>query len=92
MTMPDGFLIAYIVVAVVAFLTYIPRLTGFFYAFKKPPYRPAKERRKIGIIVPARNESKVIGDLLDSIRNQDYDGPFSAVSYTHLTLPTKLEV
>ena len=77
MTMPDGFLIAYIVVAVVAFLTYIPRLTGFFYAFKKPPYRPAKERRKIGIIVPARNESKVIGDLLDSIRNQDYDGPFS---------------
>ena len=77
MTMPDGFLIAYIVVAVVAFLTYIPRLTGFFYAFKKPPYRPAKERRKIGIIVPARTDSMFLGYWLDSILNLYYDVPFS---------------
>ncbi len=77
MSMYEAFLIAYIVVAAVAFVAYIPRLVGFFYAFRKPPYRPAKEKRKIGIIVPARNESKVIGDLLTSIGRQDYDGEFA---------------
>lgn len=77
MNMIDAFLIAYIVVAALSFAAYIPRLTGFFYAFKKPPYRAAKEKRRICIIVPARNESAVIGDLFDSIRRQDYDGEFA---------------
>lgn len=76
MTFFDGFLIAYIVLSAVAVVTYLPRLIGFFCAFKKPPYRSAKEKRKIGIIIPARNESAVIGDLFASIRRQDYDGPF----------------
>ena len=76
MTMFDAFLIAYIVVSAVAFVTYMPRLVGFCYAFKKPPYKKAAEKRRIGIIVPARNESNVIGDLFASIARQDYDGPF----------------
>lgn len=75
--MIDAFLIAYIVIAAIAFAAYIPRLTGFFYAFNKPPYRTAKEKHRICIIVPARNESTVIGDLFDSIRRQDYDGEFA---------------
>lgn len=76
MTMFEAFLIAYIVVSAVAVIAYTPRLAGFCYAFKKPPYKKAEEKRKIGIIVPARNESAVIGDLLDSIAQQDYDGEF----------------
>ena len=77
MTMFGAFLIAYIVVAAVAFAAYTPRLVGFFYAFRKPPYKKAVQKRKIGIIVPARNESAVIGDLLESIARQDYDGEFA---------------
>ena len=72
----DAFLIAYIVVSIVAVVLYMPRLAGFFYAFKKPPYRKAEEKRRIGVIIPARNESGVIGDLLASLARQDYDGPF----------------
>ena len=77
MTMFGAFLIAYIVVAAIAFAAYTPRLVGFFYAFRKPPYKKAAQKRKIGIIVPARNESAVIGDLLESIARQDYDGEFA---------------
>ena len=76
MTLYGGFLIAYIVLSVVAVVLYFPRLIGFLCAFKKPPYRRAKEKRKIGIVIPARNESGVIGDLFASIRRQNYDGPF----------------
>lgn len=77
MSMYEAFLIAYIVVSAVAFLAYIPRLTGFFYAFQKPPYKQAEQRRRIALVVPARNESKVIGDLFASIARQDYDGEFT---------------
>ena len=77
MSMYEAFLIAYIVVSVVAFLAYIPRLTGFFYAFQKPPYKQAEQRRRIALVVPARNESKVIGDLFASIARQDYDREFT---------------
>ena len=69
MTMFDAFLIAYIVVSAVAFETYMPRLVGFCYAFKKPPYKKAAEKRRIGIIVPARNESNVIGGMPSEKRN-----------------------
>ena len=73
MTLFKGFLIAYIVLTTVSFLAYIPRLVGFFYAFKKPRYTRAETKRRIGVIIPARNESKVIGDLFASIERQDYD-------------------
>lgn len=76
MTLFDGFLIAYIVLSVIAVILYMPRMIGFLCAFKKPPYKRATVRRKIGIVIPARNESDVIGDLFASIGRQDYDGPF----------------
>lgn len=77
MTVYQAFLIAYIVVAAVAFAAYTPRLAGFFYAFRKPPYKRAEQRRRISVIIPARNESAVIGDLFASLQKQDYDGEFS---------------
>ena len=73
MTLFDGFLIAYIVLAVASFLAYIPKLVGIFYAFKKPRYVRAQAKRRIGMVIPARNESAVIGDLFASIKRQDYD-------------------
>ena len=35
-------------------------------------FKPAKKKHKYGIVIAARNEEKVIGNLLDSIKKQDY--------------------
>lgn len=45
-------------------------IIGFF-ATKKFP--KAKKNHKYAILIPARNERDVIGNLLDSIKKQDYD-------------------
>lgn len=69
-------LTAYAVLAFAAALLYLPKLITFRYAFKKPPYKRAAEKRMISLVIPARNESKIIGDLLASIEKQDYDREF----------------
>ncbi|MBQ7725693.1 MAG: glycosyltransferase family 2 protein [Clostridia bacterium] len=45
------------------------RLLGLFFTRKFPP---AKRQHRYGIVIAARNESPVIGNLLDSIARQDY--------------------
>ena len=42
---------------------------GMFFTRK---FKPAKKQHKYGICIAARNESAVIGNLLDSINKQDY--------------------
>ena len=71
-----GFLIAYIVIASFAALLYLPKLTSFRYAFKKPPRKIAAQKRKISVVVAARNESKTIPPLLESVLKQRYDKDF----------------
>ena len=44
-------------------------IIGFFFTRK---FKPAKNKHKYGIVIAARNEEKVIGNLLDSIKKQDY--------------------
>lgn len=44
-------------------------ILGLFFTRK---FKPAKKNHKYGIVIAARNEEKVIGNLLDSIRKQDY--------------------
>ncbi|MDE5897281.1 MAG: glycosyltransferase, partial [Clostridia bacterium] len=70
--MLNQILISYIFFASLSFLLYIPKLMQFCYAFKKPQHKKAKAARKIGLVVPALDESKVIGDLFDSIEKQNY--------------------
>ena len=54
------------------FLSY--KLIYFFMAFKSSRKLPeAKKKHKFALLIPARNESKVIGNLLESIQNQTYD-------------------
>ncbi len=48
-------------------LTY--RIIGFFFTRK---FKPAKNYHKYAILIAARNEEAVIGNLLDSIDRQDY--------------------
>ena len=42
---------------------------GMFFTRK---FKPAKKKHKYGIVIAARNEKYVIGNLLDSINKQDY--------------------
>ncbi len=67
------FLIVYTALTGLALLLYLPKLIGFRYAFKRAPHPIAKEKRRIALVVPARRESKIIGDLFASISAQDYD-------------------
>lgn len=45
------------------------KILGFFCTRK---FKPAKNLHKYAVVIAARNEEKVIGNLLDSIKNQDY--------------------
>ncbi len=47
----------------------IYRVLGFFFTRK---FKPAKMNHKYAIVIAARNEQSVIGNLLDSIKQQDY--------------------
>ena len=66
-------LIIYCAFILLALILYIPRIFGFIYGFKKSKTFVATSKRKIGIIIPARGESEIIGDLFKSILKQDYD-------------------
>lgn len=44
-------------------------IVGFF---KVKKFKPTENKHKYGICIPARNEEKVIKNLLDSIANQNY--------------------
>ena len=39
---------------------------------KKKKYKDAKENHTFGIVICGRNEEKVIGNLIESIKNNDY--------------------
>lgn len=64
----------YVLFVLVTLAIYLPRILGFRYAFKKFPHeQKVKSKRRIAILIPARNESAIIRDILDSIKAQDYD-------------------
>ena len=73
-------LLVYGVLSLLATLLYLPKIFGFRYGFKKPQYKRAQEKRKISVIVPARGESEIIGDLFASLRQQTYDHAFFEVN------------
>lgn len=66
----------YVALAIVTLILYLPRLFGLRYGFKKFPHKSVAPKRRIAILVPARGESAIIGDLFDSIERQDYDRDF----------------
>lgn len=72
--------IVYAAFALLCLLFYIPKLRQLFYVKHKLPHKTAKEKRKISIVVPARDESEIIGDLFASIAEQDYDKDYFCVN------------
>ena len=62
-----------VIFAVIAFLTFyktVYRCMGFFIKAKK--FDPAPQTKKYGIVIAARNEELVIGNLVDSLHEQTY--------------------
>ena len=56
-------------VGIFSFHAVFYRVLGFFFTRKFPK---AKNNHKYAILIPARNEEKVLGNLLNSIKRQDY--------------------
>ena len=69
-------LIIYGALAVLSLIVYIPKIRQFFYMKTRIEHRIAKENRKLSLIIPARDESGVIGDLLGSVSKQTYPKEF----------------
>ena len=44
--------------------------------FTTRKFKPTDKLHKYAIVIAARNEEKVIGNLLDSIKNQDYPSEY----------------
>lgn len=65
-------LIVYGAVCAASVALYFPKLLGYRFAFRKPPYKRAAKERRISVIIPARDESRIIGDLFESIKKQTY--------------------
>lgn len=69
-------LLIYGAVALITLISYIPKIRQFFYMNTRIEHRIAKEKRKLSLVIPARDESGVIGDLFKSISIQTYPKEF----------------
>ena len=73
--MNEFFLYSYVIASGIALsliLVYLPRIIAWFGAFL--PYEKLHNETKnsIAVLIPARNESAVIGSLLSSLQHQTY--------------------
>ncbi|HEY8389951.1 MAG TPA: hypothetical protein VIL26_03265, partial [Clostridia bacterium] len=68
----DVSLYLFLAICAILLIFYIPRLKGWFASFKKQKRLFNEKKNNIAVIIPARNESKVIGDLLDCLNRQTY--------------------
>ena len=62
----------YLILLVITLISYLPRIRAWFYGFKKEKHIVNEKQNKIAVLIPARNESMVIRDLLDSAKSQTY--------------------
>lgn len=76
---PAAKVIYAVIGTVLTYLTFhktIYKILGLFFTRK---FKPAKNMHKYAIVIAARNEQSVIGNLLDSIKQQDYPGELLTV-------------
>lgn len=62
----------YLSVALISIILYIPKIRQFFYMNSRIEHKIAKIKRRLSLIIPARDESGVIGDLFKSLQAQTY--------------------
>lgn len=75
-----GFFLFYLICTLQALLLLIPKFFQFRAAKRLPAHKRAREKRRISLVIPARNESKIIGELLDSIDGQTYPREYFSVN------------
>lgn len=59
--------------AVMSAMLFYKKIYKWMGIFVTRKFKPAKHNHKYAILIPARNEEAVLGNLLDSIWKQDYD-------------------
>ncbi|MFA7700474.1 MAG: glycosyltransferase family 2 protein [Bacilli bacterium] len=69
----DNALRIYLLVCLLLLILYIPRIAYYFAAFQKQPKLINETKNRLAVLVPAKNESKSIQALLDSLNMQTYD-------------------
>ena len=67
-------------VTILSLYRFVFVLIGLF--SKSKVFPPSDIKKKYGVVISARNESAVIGRLLDSIKDQDYDRSYITVFTT----------
>ncbi|MDD4531909.1 MAG: glycosyltransferase family 2 protein [Bacilli bacterium] len=63
----------FLALAALSILLYMPRIICWFGAFTKQEQIKSDVDHKFAILVPARNESKIITQILDCFKEQTYD-------------------
>lgn len=63
----------YLLLCLFLLILYIPRIAYYFAAFRNQPRLINEHKNRLAILVPAKNESKSIQALFDSLNNQTYD-------------------
>jgi len=66
----------YLLLCLLLLILYIPRIAYYFAAFRKQPKLINDKKNRLAVLVPAKNESKSIQALFDSINKQSYDRDF----------------
>ncbi|HOC80782.1 MAG TPA: glycosyltransferase family 2 protein [Bacilli bacterium] len=66
----------YLLLCLLLLILYIPRIAYYFTAFRKQPKLINDKKNRLAVLVPAKNESKSIQALFDSINKQSYDRDF----------------
>jgi len=80
MTAVYVFLYVFIGCVLLATVCYIPKLAQIFGFWHKPEQKEVTKQRRIAVVIPARNESKTIPRLLESIAKQTYPKEYFSVN------------
>jgi len=69
-------LLVFLYFSLAMLVLYLPRICYYFFAFKKQDKLNNSKKNRIAVIIPARNESTVIGHCLDTLAKQTYDSNY----------------
>lgn len=72
MDLPRILLIVFFATEALFVLLYIPRISLWIKGFKKQKRLINEKKNKIGLVIPARDESSIIEGLIETIKSQDY--------------------
>lgn len=72
MTVLQWIIIAFLAVELLSVLLYVPHVVWWFEGRRPQERLHAKNKRRFALLIPARDESRAIAPLLDSVKRQTY--------------------